>query len=118
MKNLILALGILLTLSSRANDVNGGINPISTAEKMQTWIAAHVEYPTEALTNNEEGTVYVTFTIADQGMLANVEIAQGISETLDNAALETVLKMPVSELISGSEKQNTVYIVPIKFVIK
>ena len=118
MKNLILGLGIVLSTASFANDVNGGINPLTATQKMQNWIADHAQYPAEAATNNEEGTVYVAFTVSDGGTLENAEIARGISPNLDEAALNVVLQMPVQELVAGSEKYDATYIVPIKFVIR
>lgn len=118
MKNLILVLGIVLGASSLANGTNEGINPRTASQKMQNWIASHAEYPAEAFNNKEEGTVYIAFTVSDNGILENVAIAQGISKNLDQAALDLVLEMPVSELLAGSEKYDTTYIVPIKFVIK
>jgi len=85
---------------------------------MQNWISANVSYPAAAVTNKEEGTVYVCFTVSEDGTLENAEIAQGVSQNLNDAALNVVAKMPVNELLAGSEKYGTNYIVPIKFVIK
>ena len=62
--------------------------------------------------------MYVSFTISENGLIENVSIAQGATESLNTSALEVVSKMPVADLISGSEKFDTTYIVPIKFVIK
>lgn len=118
MKNVILGLGILLGASSLATEKNDGVNPVSTTKNLHGWLTENVIYPETAVENKEEGTVYVSFTISENGTVENVSIAQGVTESLNNAALDVVMKMPVNELISGSEKGDTAYIVPIKFVIK
>lgn len=118
MKNVILGLGLILGASAFANGNGEGINPVTATQKMQHWIAMHAEYPADALTNKEEGTVYIAFEVSEAGLLENATVAQGISVNLDQAALNVVLQMPVSELIAGSEKYGKSYIVPIKFVIK
>jgi len=112
----ILGLGLLLAATSFAND---GVKPLANAKtKMHEWLMNNTVYPASAATNKEEGTVYISFTISETGVLQNVELAKGVSQDLNEAALNVVRKMPVEQLISGSEKLESVYIVPIKFVIK
>jgi TonB family protein len=118
LSTLILGLGILVSASSFANGISDGVNPISTTKKLHGWITQNVSYPKIAAENNEQGTVYVSFTISESGLIENVAIAQGATESLNASAIEVVSKMPVADLISGSEKFETTYIVPIKFVIK
>lgn len=118
MKNVILGLGILLGASSWATEKDNGVNPVTTTQKFHGWISDNVTYPENALENKEQGTVYISFTIAESGTIENVSVAQGATTSLNMAALDVVMKMPVSELLSGSEKYGTTYIVPIKFVIK
>lgn len=116
MKNLILGLGLLLTATSFAND---GVKPLSnTKTKMHAWLVNNVTYPLAAATNKEEGTVYVSFTISETGEVQNVELAKGVSTSLNEAAINVVEEMPVTQLISDSENFDGYYIVPIKFVIK
>lgn len=119
MKNLVLGLGLLLSAASFANGGNKGIVPTrSTSDNVRMWLASNLVYPTHAIENKEQGTVYVSFTISNDGELQNVELAHGVSPCLDKTALEMVLKMPIDQLIAGSEKIEASYIVPIKFVIK
>ena len=116
MKNLLLGIGFLLTATSFAND---GIKPLATAKtKMHDWLVDNVVYPTSAANNKEEGTVYVSFTISETGEIQNVELAKGVSASLDAEALNVVKVMPATQLIAGSENYGGYYIVPIKFVIK
>lgn len=119
MKNLVVGLGLLLSAASFANNGNNGILPTkSTSDNVRTWLSNNLVYPTHAIANKEQGTVYVSFTISNDGELQNVELEQGISPCLDKTALEMVLKMPIDQLIAGSEKMEASYVVPIKFVIK
>jgi TonB family protein len=118
LSKLILGLGVLVSTSSFASVKSDGVNPISTPKKLHGWLTKNVSYPKNAAVNNEQGTVYISFTISENGLIENVAIAQGATESLNASALEVVSKMPVADLISGSEKFDTTYIVPIKFVIK
>ncbi len=118
LSGLILGLGILISTSSLAGTNNNGVNPVSTSQNLHGWLTNNVSYPELAAVNNEQGTVYVSFTISENGSIENVSIAQGATESLNASALEVVSKMPAADLISGSEKFDTTYIVPIKFVIK
>ncbi|MBK9190554.1 MAG: energy transducer TonB [Crocinitomicaceae bacterium] len=118
LKGLVLGLGIVLGSNASATENNHGIKPENASQKMRGWISENIYYPTSAAENKEEGTVYVAFTISENGLLESCEIAQGVSANLDATALATVQKMPVDQLISGSEAYNGTFIVPIKFVIK
>lgn len=118
MKNVILALVIMLAATTRATETNNGVNPVSTAKNVHGWLTANMSYPENAAVNKEQGTVYVSFTISENGTIENVLVVQGAAESLNASALDVVAKMPITDLISGSEKYDTTYIVPIKFVIK
>jgi TonB family protein len=115
---ILLGLGIVLSSGASASESNHGIKPENASQKMCGWISENIYYPASAAENKEEGTVYVAFTISENGNLESCEIAQGVSENLDVTALETVQKMPVDQLVAGSEAYNGTFIVPIKFVIK
>lgn len=114
----LLGLGLVLSSNASAKENNHGIKPENASQKMCGWISENIYYPQTAAENKEEGTVYVAFTISQNGLLESCEIAQGVSSNLDAIALQTVQKMPVDQLISGSEAYNGTFIVPIKFVIK
>ncbi len=118
LSTLILGLGILVSASSFASVKSDGVNPISTTKKLHGWITQNISYPKVAAENNEQGTVYVSFSISENGIIENLAIAHGATESLNASALEVVSKMPVADLVSSSEKFDTTYIVPIKFVIK
>lgn len=58
------------------------------------WLAENIEYPEEAIKNNEKGRVIVKFIIDENGNPINPEIVRGISPSLDAEAIRVVKKMP------------------------
>lgn len=76
------------------------------ARAMQEWIATNVQYPLEAIENNEQGRVYLSFIVETDGSITNVVIHQGVSEALDTEAQRLVEKMP--KWTSGELKHKKV----------
>ena len=88
-----------------------------TENTVAETVAENIEYPTEAATKREEGLVYVSFTLSEDGKAENITIEQGISEALDNEATNAVENMELTN-IPCSNEPGKVYLLPIKFVIK
>ena len=107
---LTLALAIGVSFSSQAKEEGGKPKTISL---ISNWMNGNVDYPTSAIENKEEGTVYIAFTIVD-GQIVNAEVVKGVSETLDNEVLNTLQTVPVSELPIDTN-DNSSYILPVKF---
>lgn len=63
-------------------------------EALNTWLQNELVYPEDAKSNGIEGKVMVKFQIAANGKITSAEIVRGADAILDNAALETVRKMP------------------------
>lgn len=63
-------------------------------EAMIAFIKENVIYPEEAITNNEEGKVYVRFVIEKDGSVTNVKVVRGVSPSLDAEAIRLVASMP------------------------
>lgn len=118
MKWMILSLVLVLSAAVSAAETVDGKNPLDASQKMLNWVSANLDYPTDAIANAEQGIVYVSFTVNADGTLENVEIAQGISQNLDNAVLKLVSEMPVNELLENNQNQASSYILPVKFVIR
>src|SRR6056297_2361883 len=55
-----------------------------------TDIQNQVEYPQKAKEDDQEGIVIVSFTITDKGELKKPEIDRGVSELLNEAALDVM----------------------------
>jgi len=118
-KNMLLGLGLILTASSFAGNLNDGINPLkSSTTGLRDWVSKNVSYPEPALEKRQEGTVYVSFKVSDHGEVQQIELAKGTVSSLDSAALEIVAQMPMDLLLKASEKYEENYIIPIRFDIR
>jgi periplasmic protein TonB len=62
--------------------------------EMQKWIMHNINYPEAARENREQGIVYVKFIVGSDGVLRDITIARGVSESLDNECLRLVAAMP------------------------
>ena len=113
MKKLILITILSLSLPLLSNASGGEPNK----SKALKWLNKHISYPENAIENNEEGVVYVAFTISPQGNAENIEIEEGSSESLNQEAVRTIESMPLLEMYSEENPQKT-YILPIKFTLK
>ena len=66
----------------------GGIN------NARKYVSEHVEYPAEALENDIEGTIIVTFVIEQDGSITNIKIDKGLSYSLDQEVVKVIRTMP------------------------
>ena len=62
--------------------------------EMQKWIMQNINYPEAARENREQGIVYVKFIVGSDGVLRDITISRGVSESLDNECLRLVAAMP------------------------
>lgn len=111
MKKLILILVLCAPLMS----VAGNIKPVKS--NFNEWVNNNITYPTQAIKNHEEGIVYVSFTISENGEAKNVVIEEGISLALNAEALAAVTNMPLKAMFVKSDPTKT-FILPIKFTLK
>ena len=96
-----------------SNASGGGPNKTNALE----WLSENLSYPENAIENNEEGIVYVAFTISSEGRAENIEIEEGCSKALNQEATRAIESMPLFEMFSVDNPQKT-YILPIKFTLK
>ena len=88
-------------------------------EAMMSYFRKSIKYPEEALKYGEQGKVYVKFLVTKDGTISNVQIARGVSNSLDQEALRVVKNMPKWK--PGKQRGRAVnvwYVVPINFVSK
>ncbi len=88
-------------------------------EKLVAYLTSQIRYPSKALLNNVEGTVYVSFVVDTSGLIKNVKLMQGISQECDMEAIKGVMNMP--KWIPGSQNGNKVSVelsLPVHFSIK
>lgn len=119
MKNLIFGLGLILSSASFAGTKHEGVNPLkNNATNLREWVSKNVVYPQHAFESKQEGTVYVSFTLSENGTQENIALAKGVHSCLDEAALLMVSEMPLDYLLSASEKFENGFIIPIRFDIR
>lgn len=104
----------VLSISSFAK--NDGIDP--TKQRFKKWTKTFVNYPEEATIQQEEGVVYVSFEIGLDGETENLKIESGVSEKLDEKAIEMVECMPKKHLYQNGFTEGTVFVIPVKFALQ
>ncbi len=84
--------------------------------EMGRWIAENITYPEDARENGEEGIVYAKFIVGDDGVLRDITIARGVSESLNNECLRLIAAMPKwSPGYQDGKPINVSYTLPIRF---
>lgn len=76
------------------------------AAAMQAWIAQNVEYPQTSIEMNEQGKVYLSFVVEEDGSISNILIERSVSDDLDREAKRLLRKMP--KWIPGESKGEKV----------
>ena len=78
-----------------------------------------LRYPSEAREAGDQGTVFVSFVIRDDGRIANVKVLRGVSKAIDEEAVRVVKMMPrwTPGKLDG-KPVNTQFNMPIRFVLQ
>jgi TonB family protein len=63
-------------------------------DAMRNFLAQNTKYPTQARTNNESGTVYVSMIINEDGSVSNAKVLRGVSQSIDAEAVRVISIMP------------------------
>lgn len=88
------------------------------AASLQKWIANNVNYPQTAIEMNEQGRVYLSFVVEEDGSISNVAIVKGVSSDLDKEAKRLVRSMPKwTPGEAKGEKARTRCQIPINFTL-
>jgi len=61
---------------------------------MQRWINDNIKYPQTSIEMNEQGRVFLSFVVEEDGSITNVRVERGISIDLDREAKRVIKKMP------------------------
>lgn len=86
------------------------------AEAMNAFIGQNIAYPEEAKINGEQGIVYVSFVISNEGNVKDVAVSRGVTASLDAEAIRVINLMPKwkpGEL--DGEKVSVKYVLPINY---
>jgi len=68
--------------------------PMGDANRIK-FILENINYPQLAKERGVQGTVYVNFTVSENGNIQDIKLLRGIDPVLDQAAMDAVGKMPV-----------------------
>ncbi len=85
---------------------------------LSLFFTRNIKYPEEALKQQIEGKVYVSFVVDKNGKLSDFKIKKGVSAILDNEALRVAKLMP--DWIpgeTGNKKESVPMAVPVIFYI-
>ena len=92
--------------------------PGGDAELMK-YVAEHTKYPTAALENGIEGTVYIRFVVTRSGEVGEAKVLRAVDPLLEEEALRVVKSMP--KWTPGKNNGNPVnvwFIIPVKFMLQ
>jgi TonB family protein len=85
---------------------------------LKQWIAENVQYPQTSIELNEQGIVYLSFVVKDDGSVSNIIVERGVSQDIDREAKRLLRAMP--HWIPGEakgKKVNTRCHMPINFTL-
>lgn len=85
-------------------------------EALRKFMQKNLRYPSQALSNNIAGKVFVSFVVNTDGSISNVQVLKGLGFGLDEEAMRVVRKMPV--WTPGRQNSHSVpvrYTMPITF---
>lgn len=80
------------------------------------FILSHTVYPASAIRDRVEGRVYVRFAVEKDGTVTVVDVARGVREDLDEAALEVARQMPAWKpgKLDG-ELRRVIFTIPVNY---
>jgi periplasmic protein TonB len=67
---------------------------IGGSVELKKWINENVNYPQEAIEIGDQGLVYLSFVVEQDGSISNIEIERGVSTELDREAKRLIRNMP------------------------
>lgn len=86
---------------------------------MQQWIAENVQYPQTSIELNEQGKVYLSFVVKDDGSISNIIVERGVSPDIDREAKRLLRAMPNWKPGEAKGKKvNTRCHMPINFTLQ
>ncbi len=88
-------------------------------QEMYKFLARNIRYPSDAVRNDLEGKVVITFTVSEKGRIRDPQVTKRLGDGTDEEALRVVLNMPCWK----PAKQNGLpvameYVLPIQFKLE
>lgn len=86
---------------------------------LRNFIGSTVKYPYNAVKENIQGRVFVSFVVKSDGTVANAKIVRGVHPLLDQEALRVINLLPVWK--PGKQRGqavNVAYTIPVQFALE
>ena len=61
---------------------------------LMRWIQTNLQYPQDAIENDIQGRVYVSFVVGKKGVVSEIEIERGVDSSLDKEVIRLIGQMP------------------------
>lgn len=61
---------------------------------MVRWIQTNLQYPQDAIDENIQGRVYVSFIVDEKGVVSDIQIERGVASILDKEVMRLIGQMP------------------------
>ena len=120
------------TESATVQGAPDGNEPFLVTEKMpsfrsgeikdfRNWIQMHIQYPAEAMKNNIQGRVIVSFIVEKDGSVSNILVLQSPDKLLADEALRVIASSPAGAWTPGEqrgEKVRVKYTLPVDFYLQ
>ena len=88
-------------------------------KSLMNWMRKHIVYPIKTLKKRIQGRVVTRFTIEEDGIITNIQIAATANKLLDKAALDLIELMPAWNPARDAEGNpiRTIFTFPVNFSI-
>ena len=120
------------TESATVQGAPDGNEPFLVTEKMpsfrsgeikdfRNWIQMHIQYPAEAMKNNIQGRVIVSFIVEKDGSVSNILVLQSPDKLLADEARRVIASSPAGAWTPGEqrgEKVRVKYTLPVDFYLQ
>ena len=101
----ILFIALLTGCAKRQEDPHSGNDEIYVAvehpaefpgglDAFYAYVKANIHYPEQAIKDNVQGKVYVTFVVEKDGSLTDIKVMQGIGDGCDEEAVRLIKASP------------------------
>jgi len=108
------------TFITEDNDTIIAISPEypGGSKAMSIFIRDNFKYPEMAREMGEQGTIWIEFVVYNDGVLRDVKVVKGVSESLDAESIRVIEFMPRwKPAILDGKKVNVRYTIPIKAML-
>ena len=61
---------------------------------LMRWIQTNMQYPQDAIEDNIQGRVYVSFVVDKKGVVSDIQIERGVASILDKEVIRLIGQMP------------------------